>query len=298
MAPNLRLSGLALGLMALVPLRANAWCRTDTCEADPKKEGCAMVNGCLAGGTPLSWPKPCVGVSVSVAGSPLRGIGYEQAARIVSEAMNRWTSATCGTAPVGVSVRLMPAVTCDVVGFNSEGPNANVWMFRDDGWPYEAQGPETLALTTVTFHPKTGIIYDADVELNSAQNALNAADGSDLAAVVTHEAGHVLGLAHSNSELATMYAYYSAREATDPALSSDDIEALCNAYPPAAAAVSCSPEPHGGFTPLCGSAPGCSAVPLTRPARSGGWPLGTTNAVLAGAIPAVLLVLARRRRRR
>ena len=65
-----------------------------------------------------------------------------------------------------------------------------------------------MALTTVTFNPKTGEIYDADMELNSADNPITVGDQEivfDLHSIVQHESGHTLGLAHSAFDSDTMY---------------------------------------------------------------------------------------------
>src|SRR6185436_4346321 len=102
--------------------------------------------------------------------------------------------------------------TCTEVLYNQNGPNQNVIVFRDDKWPYSDPN-NTLGLTTVTFNADTGEIYDADMELNATAKNLSTsvavpANGFDLLSVVTHEAGHFLGLAHATSATSTMYASY------------------------------------------------------------------------------------------
>ena len=60
-------------------------------------------------------------------------------------------------------------VECDQVQYNQDQPNQHVIIFRDDVWPYDDSN-NTLALTTVTFDPDTGELYDADMEINSTEN--------------------------------------------------------------------------------------------------------------------------------
>jgi hypothetical protein len=53
----------------------------------------------------------------------------------------------------------------------------------------------------------------------------------DLLAIVTHEAGHFLGLDHSPEPDATMYYAYNPPSTDARTLSEDDTRALCAAYP-------------------------------------------------------------------
>ena len=60
------------------------------------------------------------------------------------------------------------AVDCHKAEYNQESGNANLFMFRDDSWPYE-NPLDTLALTTLTYNVETAEIFDADVEVNTAE---------------------------------------------------------------------------------------------------------------------------------
>jgi hypothetical protein len=70
--------------------------------------------------------------------------------------------------------------------------------------------------------------------------------GFDLQAILTHEAGHFFGLAHSTDTSAIMYALYQ-RGAI--ALTTDDVNAICDAQPSAPATPSgCALAARGGVT--------------------------------------------------
>jgi hypothetical protein len=106
-----------------------------------------------------------------------------------------WTSTFSGTftSPVGNSA---------VNGM--DGKNNVLWEGGTD-WRYSAL---TLGLTTTSFYPSTGQIIDADMELNNnvVWDDQGAANAYDYESVVLHEAGHFLGLNHTASQVAVMYA--------------------------------------------------------------------------------------------
>jgi hypothetical protein len=150
-------------------------------------------------------------------------------------------------------------------------------VFRDDTWPYTGSAHE-LAATTVT-HDQYGVIYDADMEINATSPLSVAVAGlrqkglivgqHDLLSIVTHEAGHFLGLDHSLVDGAIMRASLPSGEVRTE-LGDDDVAAICTLYPPGREIAACDPTPHGGFAPSCvlgsellGS---CSAVGTFRSA--------------------------------
>src|SRR5690606_25980267 len=104
----------------------------------------------------------------------------------------------------------------------------------------------------------SGALQDADVEVNAT-----ALSGVDLHFVLTHEAGHVLGLAHSSVAGSWMAPGYSTELAQSGELHADDVAAICSLYPPDGNQASCDPAPEGGPFRRCGPsevvAHGCSA---------------------------------------
>ena len=293
-----RRSRLAAGILALAALGfsvpASAFCRTttcgpNTCQADPS---CQF---CLNGGKPLFWRNACVSFSTQQSGSPQRGLDVHTSRNVIAGGLSKWMSVDCGGAPPGIQVFDFGAVECAKQEYNQDAPNANIWMYRDGFWPYSASS-HTLALTTITFNVESGEIFDADVEINSADNPLTLGDDNvqaDLDSIVTHEAGHFLGLAHSCSSDATMFPSYKFGEVKLRSLDADDAAGICDIYPPSSRTQNCDATPRHGFSTKCRTEEdkGCCTTAPGTPSSSG-----------PPAIAALLLLAvaggARRRRRR
>lgn len=238
-----------------------------------------------------------------------RKISYEDASNALSTAFTRWTGATCptdgsGRSRVSIDVRDLGPAECAKVEYVSGVPNQNVIVFRDESWEY---GKTVLGLTTVNYNPTTGEIYGADMEINTldmeplAVRDPVAPDAYDFLSVVTHEAGHFLGIAHSDVPGATMYARYDTGQTSMRNLTPDDIAAICTVYRPdgdrtvldgkVTQAPQCDPTPRGGYNPECQEKRvGCTAQ--ASPAK----PVG--GAAWALAIGGALLALRRKRQRR
>lgn len=269
-ASRLRASfAFALGALATVvasPGEASAFCRTTTVpvvadfQPSPTK--------CWDQGNPLFWRNSCVGYSVQRGAS--RQVAFEDAANGISRAFTKWTGASCptegtGRSRVSIDVRDLGPVDCGEVNYNQSGANQNVIVFRDEKWPH-SDSNNTLALTTVTFNPETGEIYDADMEVNTHDQRVTLVDpvppdGYDFASIATHEAGHFLGIAHSGDNRATMFANYTPGATAMRNLTSDDVAGICAVYrPDGARAVlngkvtpgpQCDPTPRRGYTSAC-----------------------------------------------
>ena len=187
--------------------------------------------------------------------------------------------ATCptegsGKSRVSIDVRDLGPSDCTNIKYVSGAPNQNVIVFKDDAWPHPVS---VLGLTTVVYSPSTGEIYGADMEINTQHMdplALAdpvAGDAYDFLSVVTHEAGHFLGMAHSDHREATMYASYNPGETFQRVLSPDDIQGICTIYHPdgdravfngkVTAAPQCDPTPRGGYTTECLEPAKCSSMP-------------------------------------
>ncbi len=258
---------------------ARAFCRTTTQPIDPSFTP-TPDQPCWTGGDPLYWHNACVGYSLQQDAS--RQVSYDDATRIMAAAFAQWTNASCpssssGSSKASIDVRFLGAVACHTVQYNQSGGNANIIMFDDDQWPHNDSN-NTLGLTTVTYNKNTGELYDADMEINTAQQTLTVngdvpPDGFDFQSIVTHESGHFLGLAHSPDASATMFAHYTQGSTSMRNLSADDVQGICTIYAPdgtrdtAAGPLAegpCDPTPRHGYSGVCGGAGGCSAAPVGR----------------------------------
>jgi hypothetical protein len=312
---------LALGLAVAFTCsggEAKAFCRTQTCPlpADfaPSSYGCVppdFVQYCASLSTPIVpvpiWWKNAV-VSYDIQQDASKDLPYEQVAPVIAHAFSTWTSTTCaGGGRVSIDVRDLGPVACDQVQYNADQGNVHLIVFRDDFWPHN-DPYNTLALTTVTFDHETGEIFDADMEIN-ATVGLSIGDpvpagGYDFESIVTHEAGHFLGMAHSGDMAATMFYYYSPGSTTKRMLTADDEAAICATYPSdgtrsVAASVAAGgkviespadPTPRHGFQSQCAQPPGPGCAVGTAGQRA--------PAPWAGLAVASLSVAVRRQRAR
>ena len=252
----MRTLGLALLVVAVsIPRAASAFCRITTTET--KIDG-ADTTACYdTSDPPVWWPGACVGMSAQADGSKKYGIPYAVVDDLLfGTVLPNWMNADCpGQAGGNPSIEVVDvgAAQCDEQQANLYAPNDNIVMFHDDAWPYD-ECDVTIALTTVTFHPATGAVWDADIEINSACHAISTtlpvpAGSFDLQSILQHETGHYFGLAHPPDPEAVMYYLYLPGEDGKRTLNSDDIRGLCTIYPPSGERSVGAEVADGGFVP-------------------------------------------------
>ena len=268
----------------LVQREADAFCRTTTCSC-ASESTCATdcprdAEGCPSTGVPLAWRGACVGFALSVAGTST--LTEDQWTAAIEQGFDAWTGVDCGggQAP-SIDLIQLRNVSCNESQYNPSGPNVNVVYFDDNGWS-GGTIDGTLAATTVT-SSESGQILDADMAINSARHDFTVTDDgvqTDLVSIITHEAGHFLGIAHSPLPDAVMFADYTPGT-LKRTLTPDDIAAVCAIYPPTTTPGICNPTPMGGLETTCeGSAPaGCSVG-----GRTGGEGDGRGLAFLLGTL--------------
>jgi hypothetical protein len=208
-----------------------------------------------------------MGFALAEGGS--RQVSTERAAELMREAFDAWTGAACpgGGAP-SIHVEDLGSVACDRVEYNEHAANVNLVTFVDEGWVHD---PNSLGNTTLSYDVVTGEIFDADVEINSTaavtlqtaippgwvrppecDQAVPECAQYDLLSILTHEAGHFLGLSHTVNFEATMYPTVGLFDTKARSLHEEDVGAICAAYPPAPAeAEACNPIPRHGFSSFC-----------------------------------------------
>lgn len=109
-----------------------------------------------------------------------------------------------------------------------------------------------IALTTSTFDVKTGALLDADMELNAApqfggpgfffttvssppctySDISEGCVANDVQNTVTHEIGHVIGLAHTEQPGSTMEATAPLGETHKRVIDTGTAQGFCSIYPP------------------------------------------------------------------
>jgi len=292
-----------LGSIIFYTSSAFAYCRTTTC--DPEEEDCGVdVNGCATRGQSLFWPDACVTYAVQLNGSPLRGISAYDTDQAMQAAFMAWLGSECpGGGHPSLGVIPLGGARCSLAEYNPPeqgrplAPNANLVIFRDDGWPYPDER-FVIARTSITFDVVTGAILDADIEVNSFRNEFSTGEiqsSNDLQGVLTHEVGHFLGLDHTLVENATMLADYALSNLGTRTLASDDRAGICSIYAPAATPAPACPGstgPHHGYSSECGSSEHADASCLSL---AGAAPTGRGRGWAWVALG--LLALGRARRR-
>lgn len=243
--------GCVLAAFAFVCRPAAGFCPARTCrdvqcgpdsQSDCQERRCARdERGCVSEGELAYYALPCASFGVDGASASRVGLPPEQFQWAVERAFARWTSVECsGRGAPGLGVASAGVVRSDGNRFCATSPehNLGVWTIPAS-WTH---APNQAGLTTLWTAPD-GRVLDADVELNS--NSLLEQDGDPADALLTlamHEAGHVLGLDHSDDPDALMAASYASRSLFSRNLSQDDVNAICTLYPPSRTPLRC-PSP-------------------------------------------------------
>jgi len=284
---------LVLGLLTLscwvVAAEARAFCRLTT--AAPSGGACSNE------GRPLEWERRCVSYTVVPRDRDRDDIDLEVIRDTIDDSFAVWTDVACGDEPLPIALGQTDRLgACKVAQYNQFGPNANTIMFLST-WQGKDFPREAFGLTLVWHDPQSGEIFDADMQLNETIAPIGICGEScghdvvDLSNVVTHEAGHFLGLGHSNVIGATMSANALLGETAKRSLEEDDQLGICAIYggQPQPSCDDGDYAPDRGFTPVCGGAEEESACSVRAP---GSQPLRSNRLWIAA-----LVLLAVRTRR-
>ncbi|MGZ3416602.1 MAG: matrixin family metalloprotease [Polyangiales bacterium] len=235
----MRANLLPLLAVIFVSRSAAAYCLTTTVNEPRDYE--PTVTGCWKQGVTLAWPASPIGVRVDARAS--RKVSLEVTQRVVTESFAKWSDVICEPPATHATFEVHDfGPTLIDISDCTTGPcvrdrlaGAGSILYRDNGWPYD-DGPSTYALTTLTYGTTSGHVYGAFLEINTADHDFverGPAPGGAAALdyVITHESGHFLGLAHSDTVDAIMFSRY--RNDGDASLRADDRAAICATRPAA-----------------------------------------------------------------
>lgn len=223
---------------------ASAYCRTTTCAS---KDCTFDEHGCEISGTKIAWASSRV--QVNLQRDLTSKLNKEQTKAALTHAFQQWSNVICKNGqPASIQINVGDDVSTGAVEYNPSQGNVNTVFFEDREWTSRGIENGNLSKAVVSFDKKTGAIWDVDIAFNTATVEFNFGETDqafDLETTALHEIGHFLGIAHSDAADSVMYPTIVPGERRRT-LSQDDMDAICEAYPPGRVA-STSDVPGGGF---------------------------------------------------
>jgi len=176
----------------------------------PARPSHAYVRAVTSLGTPVWWRSPSIAITIYLGAPPPKMTldEYWHASQMAAQA---WGHGAIACTALTINISKEEVATAEV-GFD----RVNVIVLRRDSWcqPIDPADPapppcypaNAMAVTTLFKNKTTGEIVDADMEINAMSFAWadlvanpELADGrtADFQNTLTHELGHVIGLAHT-----------------------------------------------------------------------------------------------------
>jgi len=178
-----------------------------------------------SGGKQVRWATDRVGLHLHH--SVTRDLPASRAREAASIAAQAWSHAG------GPTLEVVPGMGDGP--YRAGAPGTEIRLLSE--WPH---APRLLAVTVTSYDDATGRILDADILLNGAEHELAFLEGDeededgaryDLGAVLSHEAGHVLGLGETDADpLATMWPRIGRGDTHQRSISADDEAGIGEAY--------------------------------------------------------------------
>jgi hypothetical protein len=231
-------------------------------------------------GAPLRWSDGTIPVELALDQGPA-GIATDEAVAAATEAFARYQRAIAELAP-GIAVVVHARAGAPPAPSTRDRVTTVRWVDADWDDDYD---PVALAVTVMSYDDGSGRIEDADIVINAARYPWStsadpgpACGGFDLQDVLTHEVGHLFGLAHDPTNVdATMYASADACETKKRELHPPDLEGLRYLY------VDVGPAPAGCAVGGRSGPPGWSALALVAGLLALRWRRAALLALLIAA---------------
>jgi hypothetical protein len=173
-------------------------------------------------------------------------------------------------APIDAAFSSWQSTSLDGITFQFAGQSHNGSNGQDGqntiSWQSLTNASDTLAQSILTFDSNSGEILDVDIEMNNNFQFAVLPSGEndpgdptvDIQAVMSHEVGHLLGLAHENrfGPQVVMFFEDTSGDTTHRSLTSDDQSGVRAIYPTGSSSASNTNAGSNGG----GGGGGCSAT--------------------------------------
>lgn len=260
-----------LSLWALANPSSRKWSLaacTTTCSGSAANNTQCVQNRCL--------PEVTFAASVGNSGGMVingpSAVPYATALASMRAGFEAWTTPNVAACSTSLMFTFLPTFATPVGTAairGGDGNNAVIWL-GGTSWRY---GSGTLGLTTTTF--SSGQIFDADIEMNnnSRWGTTGASLDTDLQSVVTHEAGHFIGIAHTTTSNAVMNPSIGSGVLKRTLFAADSSD-VCGMYPgtQGGQGSACSTSAMCTGALVCEGATGTSALLCTQDCTGAGQP--------------------------
>lgn len=283
----------AFAATALAAGDASAFCRTTTVPPPADR----VDDACWTQGAQLYHASTCLPYHLLARDSQV--IRNTTVSDALAKAFAAWTAPNASCTPGIVGVELAPVNDTVIASYRAGEVGRNL-VGVPDTWTHGNGGVDTLALTTLSFDQTTGAVLDVDMELNPTVSwsftETPLADGYDFQTTITHEVGHMLGIAHSREASAVMSPQYEIGTQRRQ-LSPDDASAVCTIYPNRVQRTAAAGTVPATACNLAAGSSDASCQPdITHGCAVSAPRGGESGAAVMGVAAALGLVLARRRR--